>query len=193
MEICGEDQSKKRQKEAGKVAAYQEWAKSWPNQKRRQLPRQFAIADPENWKAAKLFQNQKTERWKLSFQESPFLLHRNLTRAQSSLAMQIRSEHMGLNSYLYRRKVPGVYSPSCPCGYQSQNPKHMIMSCPRWSNGRGEIWRQAKDRSYEAMINNPGDIKRITKWILNHGWIEQFQMTKAVEMLLEERNKSCLS
>ncbi|VDB83841.1 BgtTE-56035 [Blumeria graminis f. sp. tritici] len=145
------------------------------------------------WRAVKFYQNRKSDRWKISLQESPFLLHRNPTRAQSSLAIQIQSEHMGLNLYSHRRKVPGVYSPSCPCSYQSQNPKHMIMSCPRWSNGRAEIWRQAKDRSYEAMINNLEDIKRIIRWILNHGWIEQFQMTKAVEMLLRERNRSCLS
>ena len=117
-------------------------------------------------------QNRKSDRRKISLHKSPFLLHRNLIRAQSSLAMQIRSEHMGLNSYLYRRKVPEVLSPGCPCGYQSQNPKHMIMSCPRWSNGRGKIWRQARDWPYEVMINNTREIKRIKQWILNHGWVE---------------------
>lgn len=152
-----------------------------------------ATAHSETWRAAKFYQSRKSGRRKLSFQGSPFFLHRDLTRAQSSLAIQIRSEHMGLKSYLHRRKVPGVWSPGYSCGYQSQNPKHMIMSCHQWSNGRAEIWRQAKDRSFEAMINNPGDIKRITQWFLNHGLIEQFQMTKAVEMLLRERNRSCLS
>ena len=67
----------------------------------------------------------------------------------------------------------------------------MIMSCPKWSIGRGEIWRQARNRSFEAMINNPSDMKRITRWILNHGWIEQFRMTNAVEMLLRERDGIC--
>ena len=151
--------------------AYQEWANSWQNQKWLQLPRQLAIADPENLRAVKLYQSRKSDRWKISLQESSILLQRNLKRAQSSIAMQIRTELMELNLYLYRRKVPGVYSPSCPCGYQPQNPKRMIMSCLRWSNGREEIRKEANDRSYEAMLNNLGDIKRIIQWI------EQFQIT----------------
>ena len=55
----------------------------------------------------------------------------------------------------------------------------MIMSSSRWSNDTVDTWRQAKDRSLEAMLKNPGDIKRITQWFINHGWIEQFQTTKA--------------
>ena len=172
--MCGEQQTKKTHTEIVKVMAYQEWAKSWAKQKQTQKPRQLATADSETWRAAKFYQSRESGRQKLSFQGSPFFLYHNPTRAQSSLAMQIRSENMGLNSYLHKRKVPEVSIPGCPCGYKSQNLKHMIMCCPRWSNGRAEIWGQAKDRSYEAMINNPGDIKRITQWILNQGWIEQY-------------------
>lgn len=117
-------------------------------------------------------------------------LQRNLTRAKGSLAMQVRSQHMGINSYLCKRKVDGDYSLSCPRGHQSQNPKHMIMSRPQWLNGRGEIWRQAQDRPLEAMISNPVDIKRITRWIPDHDWIKQFWATKAVEMLPRERNRA---
>ena len=36
------------------------------------------------------------------------IIHRNFSRAHSSIAVQIRSEHIDLNSYLYQRKVPGL-------------------------------------------------------------------------------------
>ena len=117
----------------------------------------------------------------MTYTGTPSSIHENLIRAQSSIAMQLRSEHIGLNSYLYRRKVPGVDSPKCQCGYPSQNVKHMVLACHQWAEGRGEILRQAKDRSYEAMMNSPEDLARITKWILNKGWFEQFRLAEQVE------------
>ena len=46
-----------------------------------------------------------------------------------------------LNSYQYRRKVPGVEKQSCQCGYPSQNVKHMVLVYPQWANGRGNFLR----------------------------------------------------
>ena len=131
-----------------------------------------------------------TGRKRVSLRGTPCAIHKNLKRAQSSLAMQIRSEHIGFNSYLYRRKVPGVDNPRCPCGYISQNVKHMIMACPVWSKGRTKVWRKAKNRSFEAMMSNPEDIERITQWILEQGWIEQFRLAGEVEAQLKQREDS---
>lgn len=124
----------------------------------------------------------------INFRGTSVSIHRNLKRAQSSVATLIRSEHIGLRSYLYRRKVPGVDNPKCPCGYPSQNVKHMIMACPQRVKGRGEVWRKAKDRSFEAMMNSPEDIARITQWILEQGWLEQLRLSGAKEALAKERN-----
>ncbi|KAI1004605.1 hypothetical protein K3495_g3605 [Podosphaera aphanis] len=111
--ICSGEQSIKGQKEMGKTAAFQEWANSWP-QRTRYLTRKYrATADPEVWNAAKFFTDKNTGRQKMTLRGTPSNLHQNLTRAQSSIAMQIRTEHIGLKSYLYRRKVPGVDNPRC--------------------------------------------------------------------------------
>ena len=103
--------------------------------------------------------------------------------------MQIRSEHIGLKSYLHRRKVPGVDSPNCPCGYHSQNVKHAIMACPQWAKGRAEVWRKSKSRSFEEMMKNPEDLARITQWILDQGWLEQFRLLGEVERQVTEREE----
>ena len=147
-----------------------------------------ATADPVIWNAANFYTEKKTRKKKMDFRGTPVSIHRNLKRAQSSVATLIRSEHIGLRSYLYRRKVPGVDNPKCPCGYPSQNVKHMIMACPQWVKGRAEVWRKAKDRSFEAMMNSSEDIGRITKWILEQGWLQQFQLSGAEEALTNERN-----
>ena len=78
-------------------------------------------------------------------------------------------------------------NPKCQCGYPSQNVKHMVMACPQWAKGRGEVLQRAKDRSFEAMMNSPEDMKRIIEWILTNGWLEQFRLTEEVETAVSER------
>ncbi|KAI1000259.1 hypothetical protein K3495_g7939 [Podosphaera aphanis] len=103
------------------------------------------------------------------------------------MATQIGSEHIGFNSYLHRRKVSGVDDPSFSCGFLSQNVEHMITACPRWSKGRAEVWRKAKERSFKAMMNSPEDIARITRWIIKEEWLVQFRLVENVENTIEAR------
>lgn len=125
----------------------------------------------------------------MNLRGTPISIHKHLSRAQSSIAMQIRSEHIGFNSYLHRINVLGVDNPRCHCGYPSQNVKHMIMACTSWAKGRGEILRKAENRSFEAMMNYPKDIARITRWIQQEGWLEQFRLTVEVEATMREREE----
>ncbi|KAI1002793.1 hypothetical protein K3495_g5411 [Podosphaera aphanis] len=138
-------------------------------------------------KAANIYTEWNTNQKRLNFKDTSSELHRHLTRAQSSIATQIRSEHIGFNSYLYRRKVPGVDDPSCTCGFPSRNVEHMIMACLRWSEGSAEVWRKAKERSFKAMMNGPKDIARITRWIIKEGWLEQFRLAENVGNTIETR------
>lgn len=171
-----------------KRMAFREWENRWMSKTRPHPERATPPADPRKWKAASFYQDKEGGE-RMNLKKTPSLIHKTLKRAQSSIATQIRSGHVGLNSYLYRRQVPGIESPRCQCGYQSQNVKHMIMQCPRWAEGRAEIWRKAKIRSFQAMMDNPEDVKRITQWILDKGWMEQFRLTEETEAIVAEREK----
>ena len=92
-----------------------------------------ASVDPEHWKAANIITDEKTGRKRITYRNTPSNIHRNLSRAQSSIVVQIRNERVGLNSYLYQRKVFGVINPKCQCGYLSQNIKYMVLACPQWA------------------------------------------------------------
>lgn len=165
--------------------AFQEWEASWKVQNRPQTTADRNPADPDIWKAA-TFTTDKDGNQRMTFQGSPARIHSGLKRAQSSIAIQIRSGHIGFNAYLYRRRVPGIQSPQCQCGYPSQNAKHMIMCCPQWAKGRAEIWRQAQTRSFAAMMDSPEDVKRITQWILQEGWLQQFSLAEETEAILAQ-------
>ena len=60
------------------------------------------------------------------------------------------------------------------------------MTCPQWARGRGDFLQKAKDRSYQAMIQSPEDVARITKWILDEGYLEQFRLVSQVEATMRE-------
>ena len=117
-----------RQKESGKIAAFQQWKNSWKIQNREQHIDRPASADPEDWKAANIFIDTQTGSRKMTFKDTSLNIHRYLTSAKSSIVVQLRSKHIGLISYLYRRKVSGVENPGCQCGYPSQNFKHIVLA-----------------------------------------------------------------
>ncbi|KAI1006249.1 hypothetical protein K3495_g1966 [Podosphaera aphanis] len=129
-QICGQEINQRKLKEAAKIAAFQEWESSWKQQKEKQQASHQAPADPKTWGAVNLFKDKRSDRLCMNYRGTPTEIYRNLNRAQSSIAIQLRSEHVGLNSYLYCRKVPGVETPACQCGYLSQNVRHMVMTCP---------------------------------------------------------------
>lgn len=188
--ISEKEDNTRKQKEMLKIAAFQQWEQSWNQHAPKADVSHRAPADPETWHAATIITDNTTGKVRIKFTGTPFAIHQNLTRAQSSIATQIRSEHVGLNAYLYRRKVPGVDEPRCQCGYPSQNAKHMVMVCPQWAQGRGDVLRKARNRTYEAMMDSPEDVGRITKWIQAEGYIEQFRLTREVEAVVEERGQA---
>lgn len=60
-------------------------------------------------------------------------LHEGLAKAESALAIQIRTEVIGLANFLFKMRVPGVASPACGCGYHRQTAKHIIIDCPLYN------------------------------------------------------------
>ena len=63
------------------------------------------------------------------------------------------------------------------------------MACPLRVKGRADVWRKTTIRSFEAMMNDPKDLVRITQWILDQGWFEQFRLVGEVEGRMLERGK----
>lgn len=56
-------------------------------------------------------------------------VHKKVKAAKSSLITQIRTEKIGLKSFLYNRRVPGVEEESCECGANKQMARHILHEC----------------------------------------------------------------
>ncbi len=69
-------------------------------------------------------------------------LHEKLSKRQSSILIQMRTEKIGLKDFLYHRKVPEISDPRCPCGEGRQTVMHVLLRCRRFKDLR----RQALPR-----------------------------------------------
>ena len=62
----------------------------------------------------------------------------SLSRAHTSILVQLRTQHIPLNVHLHRiKKVP---SPSCPkCDHPSETVRHFLLCCPAYRNARTRL------------------------------------------------------
>jgi hypothetical protein len=56
-------------------------------------------------------------------------LHEKLTKFESSLTTQIRTNRIELTDYLFSRRVLNIVSSTCFCDWIRQNVKHIVLQC----------------------------------------------------------------
>jgi hypothetical protein len=105
----------------------------------------------------------------------------NLTRAESTVATLLRTEHIGLNDYLCRRRVPGCLKPDCNCGWPRQTLKHIVLFCPAHLTGRAEMLSEAKTTDYTKLLSTEAGLRAVTKWFLQRDIFTQFSLARIMD------------
>jgi exonuclease III len=100
-------------------------------------------------------------------------IHKGLSKATSALITQIRTEKIGLNGFLSDRKVPG-YLPTCPCGWQRQTAKHIIMDCTLYQWKRDELFARAGTKNYQQMLVTTRGCRLAAQFLQGTGLLAQF-------------------
>ena len=103
-------------------------------------------------------------------------LHETLSKAESALATQLRTEKIGLANFLFKQRVPTVTTPACPCGWPRQTPQHVIMNCGLQRN-RAHLLGEADTDSYPVLLGDPRRLKLVTAWMMKTGLLSQFSLT----------------
>ena len=107
--------------------------------------------------------------------------HQEVKRAKSSLITQIRTEKIGLKSFLYNRWVPRVEEESCECGADKQMARHILHECRLFDRQRRECWAKERRKtlggvvSHTDMLNNPCAISMAADFMNNTGLIGQLR------------------
>jgi len=104
-----------------------------------------------------------------------------LTRAESTVATLLRTEHIGLNDYLCRWRVPGYPKPDCDCGWPRQTPKHVILFCPTHMTRRVEMLSEAKTTNNTKLLSTEAGLRAVTKWFLQRDVLTQFSLARTMD------------
>ena len=166
-------------KEAKKAAAgLNSDTKSLPSTLRRKLP-----INPSTVKQA--FSTEIKKRWKDNWRNtrrglelikvdkntpSTHILHLisnlDLPRASTGLIIQLLTNHIPLNAYLY--KINKVDSAHCPaCGASHESVRHFIVECPIYAFERWPLERRLKRKRKELMPENALGDQELVKSLVN--------------------------
>lgn len=74
-------------------------------------------------------------------------LHKGLSKRESSILVQLRTEKIGLKDFLFWRNVPGIRDPMCPCREGRQTVRHVLLVCRKLHDLRQEIFGQDDERT----------------------------------------------
>lgn len=102
-------------------------------------------------------------------------LHANLAKAESSLAVQTRTEKTGFAQFPHRQRVPSITSPACECGWNSQTAKHIIRHSSLQPHRR-RMLEKAGTRDYRTLVTTPKGLKAVTKWSMKLGLMSQYSL-----------------
>ncbi|KAF4460146.1 Zinc knuckle [Fusarium albosuccineum] len=97
--------------------------------------------------------------------------YRGLTRAQSSMLIQCRTEFIGLNAFLH--KVNRAPTAACPCGYRSQTVFHLFVYCPILSPARALLRAQLQHTDFTRLMTEDGAVA--ADWAISFFTIPQFE------------------
>jgi ribonuclease HI len=105
-------------------------------------------------------------------------LYRGMSKAYSSVLIQLRTGRIGLNHFLY--KIKARESDDCSCEQGSQTPKHVLFDCPLWTEIRQQMWDKMGGRKtdYDDIIKNPKLAKHAADFFIRTGLLGQFKQAE---------------
>jgi len=113
------------------------------------------------------------------------MLFTRLPKAESTLAVQLRTGKIGFNAFLYERQVPSVPSPRCHCGLGSMTVLHILTVCPSWNHLRRRFLHSLRTTDIRKILGTPKGIKAAVRFTLAINLLAQFSRITCEEQ--EER------
>ena len=139
------------------------------------IKQRYTDAWQTSWKSYQNLTSTPTPAQAAPLTKTRIKLHETLAKAESALSIQIRSEKIGLADFLFRRRVPDVLTPKCPCGWPKQTAKHVIMFCKLNSNRRSML-RSIGTNNYRLITDSSRAMKLVTAWLMKTGLLTQFSL-----------------
>jgi hypothetical protein len=160
----------------------------WTTQREQEFGLDSSKAILAEWRARWQEEGKKKKSWwcSIAAQDQPckntLLLHNQLKKAESSVLVQARTGRIGLRQFLFKAKVPGVISASCPCGKGLETAEHLLLYCDQ---AAPSVW--SRGSQFKKLISNPANTKQLARHLIQSGRLGQF---KLADRLLYRQDES---
>jgi len=124
--------------------------------------------------------NQKATTWHTPWTQSPLKLYSNLPKHEATALFLLRTEVLGLNSWLASINVPNI-TPSCSCGWPQQTVRHVLLFCLDHSEERESIIRQTGTTDLYTILNHGKGSRIAARWLARSGLLAQFTTANHIQ------------
>jgi hypothetical protein len=100
--------------------------------------------------------------------------YQEATKRLSSIIIQMRTGKIGLNAYLYSRKVLGIDSPNCTCGFRLQTIEHVFLDCRKYQDLRRHHFGQGH-KTVDEILSTPKLTLKVAEFIEATQLLGQFR------------------
>jgi hypothetical protein len=104
-------------------------------------------------------------------------LHEKLTKFESSLATQIRTDRIKLIDYFFNKRMSNVVSSTCFCDWIRQNVKHIVLQCLDHSQERDNMFKKNDTTNFKRFMTIVKKIKTMINWFMKTNLLKQFSLT----------------
>jgi len=94
----------------------------------------------------------------------------------------MRTGKIGLNAFLYYRKVPGFETPSCICGSGLQTPEHLFTDCTDPRSHSLTAMGYTSISEARAGLSSPQTAGKMAKNLLQSGWLKEFRLSEKLRL-----------
>ena len=116
----------------------------------------------------------------------------DMSKAESSVLMQLRTEWIELTAFLHDRTVSEYENPECSCEWRCQTVKHVIMHCRLYECERQQLFMITHNMNYRMLLQHAHLARMITWWFIKRNLLSQFSMMKE-QIMSEDLNFNSLN
>ncbi|KAG5794596.1 hypothetical protein H9Q69_006358 [Fusarium xylarioides] len=114
--------------------------------------------------------------------------YKGLTRAQSTMLFQCRTEFIGFKYHLFRIKLGDT--PHCRCNKSRETPFHLFVECSDLASNRKRLFRELQHNNFSTLLTV--DRRVAAEWAIRYFDIEQFDNARKKSSIFPS-DPSCIS
>ena len=92
------------------------------------------------------------------------------------LVKQMTKQPEKIKTLLYSLCLAG--SPACPCGWQQETAKHIMLDCPRFRREQQQLRQATSTTDFQQLTSNPRTAAVVTTWFLRLSLLSQFSRAR---------------